>query len=266
MSGADADAADRSAGAARNTGSNGSGPSESSGDPLLRLTGLDAGYEGVAVVRGLDLEVRPGEVVALLGPNGAGKTTTLLTVSGLLAPIGGTIDILGGGPPSTRRPQEVARRGVAHVPEHRALFYDLTVRENLRLGTAHGRVALDRVLDYFPALAPMLDRKAGLLSGGEQQMLALGRALASEPRLLMVDEMSLGLAPIIVERLLPVLRRVVTDTGAGVLLVEQHVHLALEVADRAYVLNHGTVVASGAADDLAEQAELLEASYLGVSD
>ena len=229
----------------------------------LDLVAVDAGYDGLAVVRDLTMHVDEGEIVALLGPNGAGKTTTLLTISGLLPVLAGSIDVLGGGAPSTRRPERVARRGVAHVPEHRALFHGLTVRENLRLGVTHGRAPIDRVLDFFPALAPLLDRPAGLLSGGEQQMLALGRALASTPRLLMVDEMSLGLAPIIVEGLLPVLRRVVDETGAAVLLVEQHVHLALEVADRAYILNHGDLVASGPTTELSDQAAILEATYLG---
>jgi branched-chain amino acid transport system ATP-binding protein len=239
----------------------------------LELRGVVAGYDGVPVLHGVDLQVEAGEVVAFLGPNGAGKTTTLLTVSGLLPCTAGTIDVLGGGPPSPRRPAELARRGVSHVPEDRAVFAGLTVRENLRLGghgtgrpltsaRASGDV-LGRVLDFFPALEPLLDRRAGLLSGGEQQMLVLGRALAGAPRLVLIDEMSLGLAPIIVERLLPVVRRIADETGAAVVLVEQHVHLALEVADRAVVLNHGRVVLAGSAAELAAQRELLASSYLG---
>ncbi|MBM3827289.1 MAG: ABC transporter ATP-binding protein [Actinobacteria bacterium] len=231
-------------------------------DALLQIENLNTGYNGVSVVRGLNLTVNPGEVVALLGPNGAGKTTTLLTASGLVPVISGDIKVFGKSVQG-RRPHLLAREGLAHVPEGRALFYQLTVAENLRLGAAKGAADLKKALGYFPALEPIKDRRAGLLSGGEQQMLAMARALTVSPRLLMVDEMSLGLAPIIVERLLPILRQIADETGAGVLLVEQHVHMALQVADRAYVMSHGELVIEGDAASLRNDRSLIEASYLG---
>jgi len=230
--------------------------------PAVEVRGLSAGYDRIPVVRDIDLHVDPGEVVALLGPNGAGKTTTLLTISGILPALAGSVTVLGQ-PVSTRRPHRNARRGLAHVPEDRALFAGLSSRQNLRLGSRSKTDHVARAVELFPEFGKLLDRRAGLLSGGEQQMLALARALVSRPKLLMVDEMSMGLAPIIVERLLPVLRSIADRTGAGVLLVEQHVHVALEVADRAYVLIHGRVVLEGAAAELARRADLLEASYLG---
>jgi branched-chain amino acid transport system ATP-binding protein len=197
-----------------------------------------------------------------LGPNGAGKTTTLLTISGLVPVIEGSVAVLG---TEIRkgRAYAVARRGLAHVPEDRSLFYQLTVRENIRLGRRGGDIDVDRIFDYFPELKKLLKRRAGLLSGGEQQMLALGRALASDPKVMLVDEMSLGLAPVIVERLLPVLRRIADERGTAILIVEQHVHLALEVSDRAYVLTHGSLMLEGDAADLRTRRDLLESSYLG---
>ena len=170
----------------------------------------------------------------MLFRSGAGKTTTLLTSSGLLPVIGGEIDVFGE-PVQARPAHRVAREGLAHVLEDRSLFASMTVEENLLVGNGADAASIRRAFDYFPALEPIRSRRAGLLSGGEQQMLAIARAIVSSPRLLMIDEMSLGLAPIIVERLLPVIRRIVDETGTGVLLIEQHVHLALGKIGRAHV-------------------------------
>jgi branched-chain amino acid transport system ATP-binding protein len=236
------------------------------GDRLIDVSGVSAGYSGVPVVRNLDLYVEPGEVVALLGANGAGKTTTLLTISGLVKCIEGSVEVLGE-PVPFGAPHKAARRGLAHVAEDRSLFFQLTVEENLKLGLRGSRTGqragMDRALDLLPALAPLMDRRAGLLSGGEQQMLAVARALVGNPKVLMVDEMSLGLAPVIVERLLPIVRRIADDAGVGVLFVEQHIHMALGIADRAYVLSHGECVLEGRGSELHARRDLLEASYLG---
>jgi branched-chain amino acid transport system ATP-binding protein len=237
--------------------------SESERPRIVEVTGLDAGYNGNPVVRDLTLHVFEAEVVALLGANGAGKTTTLSTIAGLHRPIAGSIrmndqDIAG--QPAHR----LARAGLSLVPEGRALFSGLTARENLRLSAGRGASrGHDEVLDLLPELRKCLDRKAGLLSGGEQQMLAVGRAIVRRPRALLIDEMSLGLAPVVVERLLPVLRRVADELRTAVLLVEQHVALALEIADRAYVMAHGRLILESPAARLRNRHELLKACYLG---
>jgi branched-chain amino acid transport system ATP-binding protein len=231
-------------------------------EPVLVLHQLTAGYEEAAVIRDIDLTVGEGEVVALLGANGAGKTTTLRTISGIVKPMSGRVEFgsvdLEGTSISRR-----ARMGIAHVPENRGVFFGLTVAEHFRLGSRGERLDAEAAYRYFPALAELKDRRCGLLSGGEQQMLAVGRALARHPRLLLLDELSLGLAPLVVESLLPVVREYAVDSGCGVLLVEQHVQLALEIADRGCVLSHGEVVMHDKAEVLRRDRELLMASYFG---
>jgi branched-chain amino acid transport system ATP-binding protein len=231
-------------------------------DAVLAIEGLTAGYDEAAVIRDVSLDVVPGEVVALLGPNGAGKTTTLRAISGLVKPMGGRV-LLDGGDLVRISPSARARRGLAHVPEGRGLFFGLTVAEHFRLDRTNGPAQMDATFDHFPALRGLRGRKAGLLSGGEQQMLAIARVLSRKPKLLMLDEMSLGLAPVIVDRLLPAVRSAATSQGTGVLLVEQHVHLALKIADRGYILSHGELAASGTAEQLSKDSALLAASYLG---
>jgi branched-chain amino acid transport system ATP-binding protein len=226
------------------------------GEVLLACRGLDAGYGGIAVVRGLDLSVAAGEVVALIGPNGAGKTTTLLTLAGDLAPISGDVTWLGQDKPQPlfRR----ARQGLALVTEERSVFMQLNVSDNLRIG---GVSEADAVT-LFPELGPLMRRTAGLLSGGEQQMLTLARALGRRPTVLLADELSLGLGPIVVERLLQAVRAVASERGVGVLLVEQHVHQALGIADRVYVMQRGRVVLTGRPAEISGQLGALHSAYL----
>ncbi|CAN5407408.1 ABC transporter ATP-binding protein [soil metagenome] len=235
--------------------------------PLLDVCELTAGYHGLPVVRDLNLTVGTGEIVALLGANGAGKTTTLAVIAGLIKPMSGTVT-LGGTDVGGRAAFRLAREGVALVPEDRALFLDLTTRENLHVAAGRGgaRAREAQVLELLPELKKCLNRKAGLLSGGEQQMLAVGRALVGAPRLLIVDEMSLGLAPVVVERLLPVLKNIAAELGTAVLVVEQHVALAMDIAARAYVLAHGRVVLEGTTKDLRTNQQLITASYFGDPD
>ena len=236
--------------------------SEIVADAVLALEGLTAGYDGAAVIRDVELEVAAGEVVALLGPNGAGKTTTLRAVSGLVKPLAGRV-LFSGADLAGSSPSARARAGIAHVSEGRGLFFGLTVAEHFRLVHRGERLDEDVAYEYFPKLRELQRRRAGLLSGGEQQMLAVARALARRPKLLLLDELSLGLAPVIVEWLLPLVQQFAQEHSCGVLLVEQHVHLALEVADRGYVLSHGEIAAHDEAARLRGDRQLLIASYLG---
>jgi branched-chain amino acid transport system ATP-binding protein len=233
---------------------------------VLRLEGLRAGYGPVEVLRGLDLEVRAGELVCLLGANGAGKTSTLRAISGLLRPRGGRI-VFDGGEINGREPASILRAGIAHCPEGRRVFPYMTVEENLAMGAFvrrdRGEVTadLERVCRHFPILADRRHQPAGTLSGGEQQMLAIGRALMARPRLILFDEPSLGLAPTTVETTFAVIADI-RKSGTTVLMVEQNAYLALRMADRAYVMETGRVVLEGAARDLLDNDQVRRA-YLG---
>ena len=222
----------------------------------LETHNLDAGYGDVTVVRDLNVRVEPGEVIALLGRNGAGKTTALLTMAGALSPLRGEVSFLG----TTDRASLAgrARRGLGLMTDDRSVFFSLTVRENLRL--ARGDT---EVLSLFPELQKLLDRPAGLLSGGEQQMLGLASVLSRSPKLLLIDELSFGLAPRIVQRLMKAVRAA-ADAGAAVILVEQFAKLALETADRAYVLVNGRIESQGTSEELLANLDDLESRYLGV--
>lgn len=231
--------------------------------PAIDVRELVAGYAGMPVVHGISLTVSAGEVVALLGPNGAGKTTTLMAIAGAVRPMGGQVRILGH-PMEGRGPHRISRAGVAVVPEARCLIPALRVSDNLRLFRRRTRgVAASEVLQWLPDLEPLLERRVGLLSGGEQQMLALACALTSDPAVLMVDELSHGLAPRIVDGLLDTLASIMRRRPMAVLLVEQHVEAALALAHRAYVVRRGVMAFSGPVAELHAHPEVLQESYLG---
>ncbi|MFN3333651.1 MAG: ABC transporter ATP-binding protein [Caldilinea sp.] len=230
---------------------------------MLRIEELTVAYGGIEAVRGVSLDVGEGELVTIVGNNGAGKTTTLMAISGV-APIRSGRIVIDGAETTRLAPHDIVARGVAHCPEGRLVFGRLTVHENLRLGAyqrkdgANIRQDIDRVYALFPRLLERRSQLAGTLSGGEQQMLAIGRALMSRPRLLMLDEPSLGLAPLIVQRIFGVIRQLHAE-GVTILLVEQNAHLALTVADRAYVLETGEVRLSGPAKQLIDNPEVRQA-------
>jgi branched-chain amino acid transport system ATP-binding protein len=229
---------------------------------MFEARGLSAGYGSVTVVRDLDIALGAGQVLALLGPNGAGKTTLMNTFAGLLPRMSGDV-VVAGHSVHKGRPGAANRAGIVLVPDDRALFTTLTVRENLQIAQGKDAPSVDAMMDIFPALRKRLKVAAGALSGGEQQMLAVARGMVQNPRVLLIDEMSMGLAPVIVADLLPVVRRIADETHAVVILVEQHVKLALEVADQAMVMVHGSVMLSGVAAELAADTARLEAAYLG---
>jgi branched-chain amino acid transport system ATP-binding protein len=233
---------------------------------LLEVKGLQAGYGIVEVLFGIDLEVDAGELVVVLGANGAGKTTTLRAISGMIPGRGEVTfdgeEILG------KRADVIVRKGIAHVPQGRGTITDLTVEENLRIGAFSRKDSdvdedIDRWFTMFRRLGERRDQTAGSMSGGEQQMLAIARAFMSKPRLILLDEPSLGLAPLVTNEVFDRLRDITNETGVAVLLVEQNANLALDFAARAYVLEAGAIVASGAAADL-QHDETIQKAYLGL--
>ncbi|MGI8642882.1 MAG: ABC transporter ATP-binding protein [Thermomicrobiales bacterium] len=233
---------------------------------MLTLRDLEVSYGAIRALRGITLEVDAGELVALVGSNGAGKTTTLRTISGLLRPAAGAIRFHGEDI-STVPPHRIVGMGISHVPEGRQIFGTLSVRQNLQLGAVarEDRTGLDedfrRVFDLFPVLNERLRQAGGTLSGGEQQTLAIGRALMARPRLLLLDEPSLGLAPLLVERIFGAIARLKSE-GTTILLVEQNARQALKIADRAYVLETGRIAMAGTAAELAANPDV-ERAYLG---
>jgi len=228
----------------------------------LGCDGLTGGWGPLTAFRDLDLSVEAGSMHAILGPNGAGKTTLLLTLAGLLPVQAGTVTV-DGQPLRSGRPAEACRAGLVLVPDNRQLFTTLTVEENLRVPNRRGTEGTSAMYELFPALEERRDLRAGALSGGEQQMLAMARALIQRPKVLLVDELSMGLAPAIVERLFGAVRMAATNRGCTVIFVEQYIHVALQVADTASVINRGSIVMGGPARELSTKVEELEQAYLG---
>jgi branched-chain amino acid transport system ATP-binding protein len=234
---------------------------------MLTLTDIDAGYGTFQALFGVSLEVNAGEAIGVIGPNGAGKTTLMRVISGLIRPTEGQI-FMEGANLLTTPPHRILELGIAHVPENRRLFPRMTVEDNLRMGAyisaarARFRQRLDFVYELFPRLRERRAQFAGTMSGGEQQMCAIGRALMSEPRLLLLDEPSAGLAPVVVQQVFGLVERI-RASGLTVLIVEQNVRQVLRVVDRAYLLEAGTIRASGSAADLLES-DMIKEAYLGV--
>lgn len=232
---------------------------------MLKITDLTAGYGGIKALKGISVEVDEGEIVAVLGANGAGKSTLLKCISSVMKPTGGTIEFLG--KPTPKKPYDVVESGLVHVPEGRQIFAKLTVMENLKVGSGLRKDVkgiqedLERVFELFPRLKEREKQYGGLLSGGEQQMLAVGRGIMARPKLLMLDEPSLGLAPIIVNQIFEIIKEI-NAQGTSIMLVEQNAKKALKICDRAYILNVGNVIKSGTREEMLADESLTDA-YLG---
>jgi branched-chain amino acid transport system ATP-binding protein len=236
-------------------------------EPLLRVSSIETFYGPIQAIRGVSLDVEPGQIVTVLGANGAGKTSVLRTISGVLDPERGQV-VFEGRDIARMPPDQVMRLGICHVPEGREIFPFLTVRENLNMGayTRHDTAGVVRDIelcfDYFPRLKERESQRAGLLSGGEQQMLAISRALMGSPKLLLLDEPSLGLSPLLVQQIFGIIRRINREQNVSILLVEQNAHMALQTADFGYVLEVGRIVAADDCKSLMQRADIKE-FYLG---